>query len=328
MTIEDAGGHLREELLTNSLPNDLPPNLSYRISSGVDGIFHSFIENEPSVFPSSLSSASSPPAEPFENEFMDCSSGCPNGGFLSVKHDPCGKVRTYQIGCNSRFASQCDTCARKWVRKKRLKAERLISKMRSPKLVTLTLKKNRLTGHCDSLLDVHVMQNDLFHALRYRKFWIGPWIAVVEFPNHVHIIMDSDYIPQNQLSQYWKNASGGSYIVDIRPINIQRDGVRPSVNYVMKYITKACGFVPGDDQLDLHGDATPIQNNWTIDDLRGFHIVQTWGNDKDSVRIVSCDCGDPSPWHKTSFCSCNSDSVQYYSTMISDKGPPSPDSAS
>ena len=322
MSIEDSGGALKEGLFTNSLPNDKPPQLSYRISSGVDGIFHSFIENEPSVLPSPLPSASSPPSEPVDEEFVDCSSGCPNGAYLFVKHDPCGKVRTYHIGCNSRFESVCSICARKWVKKKRHKIERLIANMRAPKLITLTLKKNRLTGNCDSLFDIHAMQNDLFHALRYRKFWIGPWVAVIEFPNHVHLIVDCDYIPQNQLSQYWKNASGGSYIVDIRPINIQRDGVGPSVKYITKYITKACGFTPCDVQQDLHGDGSPIPNNWSLDELRGFHIVQTWGNPSDSSIVVSCSCGDPSPWHKISFEFLLSDSERQYSMMTSDKGPP------
>jgi hypothetical protein len=202
--------------------------------------------------------------------------------------------------------------------------------MVQPKIITLTLKKNRLTGHCDSLLDIHAMQNDLFHALRYRKFWIGPWVAVVEFPNHVHLIVDCDYIPQNELSQYWKSASGGSFVVDIRAVNIQRDGVEPSARYITKYISKACGFTPCDVQQDLHGDGSPIPNNWSLDDLRGFHIVQTWGNPGDSAIVVSCSCGDPSPWRKTCFFSCNpeSGSAQYYRIKISDKGPPSSDSAS
>lgn len=112
MSIEDSGGALKEGLFTNSLPNDKPPQLSYRISAGVDGIFHSFIENEPC-----LPSPSSPSSVPVDEEFVDCSSGCPNGGYLSVKHDPCGKVRIYHIGCNSRFESVCSICARKWVRK-------------------------------------------------------------------------------------------------------------------------------------------------------------------------------------------------------------------
>lgn len=325
LTIEDAGAALIKVLLTKSPHIERAPNLSsYRISSGVDGVFHSFIENEP-CSPSSPSP--SPSSAAIDEEFVDCSSGCPNGGYLSVKHT-CGKVRTFHIGCNSRFESVCSICARKWVKKKRRKIERLISNMRAPKLITLTLKKNRLTGNCDSLFDIHAMQNDLFHALRYREYSIGPWVAVVEFPNHVHLIVDCDYIPQFKLSQYWKNASGGSYIVDIRPINIQRDGVEPSVKYITKYITKACGFSPADDQQNLDGERSPIPNNWSLDDLRGFHIVQTWGNPKDSSVVVPCSCGDPSPWHKTSFVFHLSDSERQYSMMISDKGPPGSDSAS
>ena len=318
MTIEDAGGHLREGLLTNSLPNDLPPNLSYRISSGVDGIFHSFIENEDCGDPPVSDVVLAP------SEFVDISHGCGGGGFLTLKH-PCGRTRTYHIPCNKRFACECPACSKRWARKNRRKFEALLLRMVSPKLLTLTLKKDRRTGHCPTLLDIHRMANALFHRLRYRGYRIDSWFAVVEFPNHLHVVLDSDFIHQDKISRLWSDVTDGSFVVDIRQINTARSGVRPTVKYVTKYLTKACGLTPAPEPSQLMidvDDSVPIKRNFSLDELKGFHIVKSWGNEAICRQPLTCDCGDCSPWKKTDFCFVLPAVDDSFSILTTDKGPP------
>lgn len=318
MTIEDAGGHLEEECSTNSLPNDLPPNLSYRISRGVDGIFHSFIENESCVDPPVSDVVPAP------SDFLDLSHGCVAGGFLTLKHS-CGRTRTLHLSCNSRFACECPECSKRWARKNRKKCEALLLRMISPKLLTLTLKKDKRSGACPTLLDIHRMANTLFHRLRYREYRIGSWFAVVEFPNHLHIVMDSDFVPQDKISRLWSGITGGSFVVDIRQINTARSGVRPTVKYVTKYLTKACGLTPTPEPIQRGVDvdeAYRIRKNFTLDELRGFHIVKTWGNEAIARQPMTCDCGDCSPWKKTDFSFVLPAVGDSFSILTTDKGPP------
>jgi len=56
LTIKGTGAVLKEGLLTQSPWNIQAPNLSYRISHGVDGVWYSFIEND----------VSPPPIDPFD----------------------------------------------------------------------------------------------------------------------------------------------------------------------------------------------------------------------------------------------------------------------
>lgn len=321
MTIEDAGDHLKEAFFTKSPSNDLSPNLSY-LSPKCDGQFHEFIENEPDCSKSPF-----PGSSPEPIDVLDCSSGCSRGGFLTAKHDPCGKCRTIRLGCNSRFSAVCPICSKKWVRKNKKKCAYLLSCMQNPKLMTLTLWYDKKKGHCPNLLDIHRMMNSLLHRLRYHGYVVRSWYAVVEFPNHLHVVIDCDYVPQDKLSQYWKDSSGGSIIVDIRAINLMRAGSRPTVNYVTKYLAKACGFAPMDVQKCVDdSNPRPIQNTWTIDELKGFHIVQSRGLNVPKKGPMHCDCGFLGHWSKTSFeFSVGSSDNSVTDWVHTDKGPPIPD---
>jgi len=170
------------------------------------------------------------------------------------------------------------------------------------------------------------MMNALLHRLRYRGYHIGSWFAVVEFPNHLHVVMDSDYIPRDNIVRQWSDITDGSFVVDIRPINTSRAGVRPTVKYVTKYLTKACGIAPSPEPVQVHldGERTVAQRrNWTLDELKGFHIVKSWGNEAIARQPMTCDCGDCSPWHKTSFSFDFPSGANFVSFLTSDKGPPS-----
>jgi hypothetical protein len=48
------------------------------------------------------------------------------------------------------------------------------------------------------------LRKDLFRRIRSAGYQIRGWVGVVEYPNHLHIVMDSEYIPQQQVSKIWK----------------------------------------------------------------------------------------------------------------------------
>lgn len=51
---------------------------------------------------------------------------------------------------------------------------------------------------------------------------------------HVHVIVAGGYVSQRALSARWLQITGNSYIVDVRAVR----GVKRSVSYVLKYLTK------------------------------------------------------------------------------------------
>jgi len=126
--------------------------------------------------------------------------------------------------------------------------------MRSPKFVTLTLKRHN--GTSGNLNRIWEYRRALFIRLRKSGYHIFSWIGVVELPNHVHIVMDCpDYIPQPFMSQSWRTVTGDSYIVDIRHVyDRERIGW-----YVAKYLGKGLNSLDYEPEL-----------------LKGFHIVQSW----------------------------------------------------
>jgi hypothetical protein len=144
--------------------------------------------------------------------------------------------------------------------------------MKAPKLLTLTLNKHY--GASENMERIWAMKNALFHKLRYLGYQIRAWFAVVEFPNHIHIVIDCDYIPHDSLSKHWRTLTGDSYIVDVRKINLPREGGSRVVGYVTKYLTK------GADCPDLDRF-----------DLKSFHIIGSWGLNLDAAPPFFCDCG-------------------------------------
>jgi len=60
---------------------------------------------------------------------------------------------------------------------------------------------------------------------------------------HFHLIVKGPkYLPQKWLSERWKKATGGAYIVDIRKAR-----AKTGANYIMKYLVKAMPAPPGED---------------------------------------------------------------------------------
>lgn len=88
-----------------------------------------------------------------------------------------------------------------------------------------------------------------------KKYKIRGWCGVIEPPNHIHMIVDCEWIPKSELSETWRLITGDSFIVDIQKIDVFKDPKKVYA-YITKYVTKASGW-----------------SGINLDLLKGFHLV-------------------------------------------------------
>jgi len=144
--------------------------------------------------------------------------------------------------------------------------------MKHPKLMTLTLKK--VVGNVeDRLLGLWELRKAAFKEIRRRGYLLNSWVAVIEPPNHIHLVIDSEFIPQRELSQIWRTVTGDSFIVDIRKVNMGRNP-KPVASYLTKYLSKASKW----DGINL-------------DRLEGFHLIGSMGLPPRTPPRPVCVCG-------------------------------------
>ena len=200
----------------------------------------------------------------------DLHGDCAQSRWRHFECQTCGTIHSYNLRCGKRFDVQCKPCADAWRSKTKTKFKLGIENMRTPKFVTLTLKKGGIN-------DVHTIwkaRNTLFRDLRRRGYRIDGWLAVCEWPNHIHCVIDSDYVPQTELASRWLAATEDSYICDIRAIK-DGHGRRAAINYVAKYLGKSQGWE--DANLSL---------------LKGFHLQNNHGLCLEKPEHhCPCDCG-------------------------------------
>lgn len=181
--------------------------------------------------------------------------------------DKCGNMIKKTIRCHSRFANRCKYCANEYRKEFNMKYSKVLDKMKTPKMMTLTLLKTDNTTLRIKYLPK--MFHDTRKILRERGYKIRKHLWVVEPPNHIHSIIDSDYIPQHELSEIWEGCTGDSYIVDIR--KVKRDGGR-AWSYLKKYVGKMTRW-----------------NEVNLSAVKGVHIVGSWGIlDEDDYIYGKC----------------------------------------
>jgi hypothetical protein len=101
---------------------------------------------------------------------------------------------------------------------------------------------------------------------------------VIEPPNHVHALWDSDFIPQSGLSEIWATVTGDSFIVDIRPVSRYKKGA--VARYLTKYLTKTINIITGTEftkllsRQDIGGYKDPIKEQYNF--LTGLHLIGSW----------------------------------------------------
>lgn len=139
--------------------------------------------------------------------------------------------------CHDRFCRPCSTAKAHQVR------EALSTRLGKSDLrfVTLTLR------HTDQPLKDQIRRlNSSFRKLRSLEFWrkgVTGGVSFLELKRskqgthwhpHLHLIIDSKYLPQKELSRLWLKCTGDSYIVDIREVTSTEEATK----YVTKYVTK------------------------------------------------------------------------------------------
>lgn len=201
---------------------------------------------------------------------------------------------------------QCDRCHDRWcvpcgVEKARVISDKLIWAMERDRtrLVTLTRKHSptALTDQIDSIIVC-------FNRLRTRSWWTqrvrgGASFMEIKLSErsgmwhvHMHLVIDSDYLDQRELSQEWLAVTQDSSIVDVRLVPENSDVAR----YVTKYVTK-----PAD--ASVYAVAERLDE--MIVALRGRRLVSTFGtwrgirfNDDDApARKIRC------KYHPAALCS-------------------------
>lgn len=164
--------------------------------------------------------------------FERCGSDC-----IVEVNEETACVRLRACYCGDRFCSPCSRARAKTVESNLIEW----TKDQPVLFVTLTLRQREAS--------LAVVLNHLigsFAKLRNQKIWTdnvdgGAYVIEVKkgrggkFWNvHLHVLAIASYIKKQVLSDGWKQASGGSFIVDVRKLSDANGGCR----YVAKYATK------------------------------------------------------------------------------------------
>lgn len=194
---------------------------------------------------------------------------CTCGRFAAVYHDPnSGQLVKSQARCKHRLCPYCNKI--RSVQLEKQLSEHL-HKLNSPRMLTLTPE------HSDKPLKEQV--DDLYAAfkrLRNSQAYqakITGGVAVLEIKwshddgrwhPHLHVLVDGRYWAQQEISQAWKKASNGAYIVHIKMIHDRSK----AGHYLSKYVAKV-GDVEG-----VPLEKLPELNHA----LHGRRMVQTSGS--------------------------------------------------
>lgn len=176
---------------------------------------------------------------------------CCGSGSVLEQRAPDG-TSSYTVSlnrCRSRF---CPHCAR--LRASRLSARLgpVINAMRSPKMLTLTLRQSEGEFLHDTIERLHRSWRKLLRSPKFREHVAGG-IAIMECKRgregwncHYHVVAEAKYYPVRELSALWERCTGDSPIVDVR--RISRDDL---ARYLAKYVAKPLANVPDDDIAEL-----------------------------------------------------------------------------
>lgn len=154
-----------------------------------------------------------------------------------VRHRQTGKIRIESNRCGLRW---CPLCQR--VRRNLMQVGIVdwLQEVQRPKFLTLTLRS--------SDEDLSIQIDRLYRCFRKFRLWKaikaklrgGVWFFQITYNQerkqwhpHIHILIDSEYLCQQYLSDVWLTITGNSDIVDIRAVQDAKDAAQ----YVARYAT-------------------------------------------------------------------------------------------
>lgn len=186
------------------------------------------------------------------------------------------QVRVISNACRLRWCPFCQAAKAKLVS---MNTAAWLKGKGHPKLLTLTLK------HSDAPLDFQIKSlYGFFKSLRRSKLWKslvrgGVWFFQLTRPTttnqwhpHLHVLLDSDFIPVSALSDIWQEITSSSFVVDVRAIWTPDT----AASHVARYVARPA---------DLSKLEMPDKIN-VIEATKGLHLAGTFGNAK-GVRLTN-----------------------------------------
>ncbi len=146
-------------------------------------------------------------------------------------------ISIFPSRCRDRLCPYCSYVSR---RSRAAEMANVVDKMRQPMLVTLTICRDEATSLSADIKRLYRAWSALRRRQLYKQLWrSGVWVLEISWSTtlghpHLHCIIDSPYIPQNQLSHDWHQITNDSMIVDIRRLTHGRQAAR----YISGYICK------------------------------------------------------------------------------------------
>lgn len=167
------------------------------------------------------------------NNVLEC-----GHAFYSVECKDCWAHSRIYLSCHLRL---CPKCARRLARSFITRHWSALQLMKEPKLLTLTFRSTKKLTR-----ELITWCLKCFSKLRHRKLWtdnVRGGLAGLELTwgppgwhPHLHVLLDSRYIPRPLLIDAWKHITGGAWHIDIRKIDSEA-GVLEVAKYVAKGYT-------------------------------------------------------------------------------------------
>src|SRR6059058_353112 len=197
------------------------------------------------------------------DRFENCGSGC------IVEWSP--ERKQWRLSANYCRDRTCQPCGR--ARSCQVEAAlRSYVENRPLRFITLTLKHTPHLTLREQLKRLYVS----FSTLRRRLWWrqkVKGGVAILEvkigkdalWHPHLHLLVESAFLPQKDLSHEWLAVTGDSYIVDVRHVGPQQQEVR----YVCSYVGKP---------LDASIYARPAMLDEFIKAIHGKRLILPFGS--------------------------------------------------
>ncbi len=204
-----------------------------------------------------------------------------------VRHIDTGEVRVATRSCRLRW---CPLCARARAAVIRNNTQEWLEKVKAPKFLTLTLKSSdaplnfqidALYGAFKKLRRIKSFKNKMRGGIWF--FQITQNKQTFLWHPHIHVVMDSDYMPQAWLSHVWAEITHGSTIVDIRTVF----SPERTADYVARYAAKPSNLT----------DLTPTSGEEIIRSLHGRRLAGTFGTGRE-IQLSRKKFEDKKKWSK------------------------------
>lgn len=194
-----------------------------------------------------------------------------------ARHRETGTVRVLSNGCKLRWCPLCADGTRAFITRQVLD---WLSLQPQPKFLTLTLKHSAatLSHQVDSLYGFF---RQLKKTSLYRRNVAGGiWFFQVKLSKkdscwhpHLHLLLNSSYIPHNTLSALWKKITKTSCVVDIRAVRSREK----AAEYVARYCSASADLtmMPFNAAVDCVTELHGRRLCGTFGSARGFSLRTT-----------------------------------------------------